>query len=430
VNTHRLPKVLDLLVLAALLLGACGPTAGGTYVWIDVPLDGLSYPDVQPIQIEGHAAGSNPVTRIEILVNGTRQITLTDLVVEGALASFQSEWAPPAPGAYTLSAVAFSGEDLSLPDSVHLTFGGPAAGLERCLAADLLAPDLLLPEDGATVATDASLVWAYPPGGCPPEGFTIEVATDETFAAIVADFTTDDPLATRHSMLLDGGSCYAWRARALASDGSSANSDPRTFCVEAPPDEPIPAGLVQFWADPEVIQAGTCTNLYWHVENASKVVFGGLDQPMDGSYRDCLCEGTSYSLTVTDLDGMEQKYRVAITVSGSCITPEADTTGPPAPTPAVPANGLTLGCAGSQNLVWLPVDDPSGIDEYQLQVQRHSGDGVWQEVSGSIFSGITDKQRSIPVECGWTYRWRVRAVDGAGNIGSWSAWWSFTITLV
>jgi hypothetical protein len=50
-------------------------------------------------------------------------------------------------------------------------------------------------------------------------------------------------------------------------------------------------------------------------------------------------------------------------------------------------------------------------------------------VSGSVFGGITDKQRSIPVECGWTYRWRVRAVDGVGNVGSWSAWSSFIITL-
>jgi hypothetical protein len=33
------------------------------------------------------------------------------------------------------------------------------------------------------------------------------------------------------------------------------------------------------------------------------------------------------------------------------------------------------------------------------------------------------------VECGWYYRWRVRAVNGAGLAGEWSGWFLFTITL-
>jgi hypothetical protein len=32
-------------------------------------------------------------------------------------------------------------------------------------------------------------------------------------------------------------------------------------------------------------------------------------------------------------------------------------------------------------------------------------------------------------ECGWIYRWRVRAVDDVGNVGGWSGWSQFTVTL-
>ncbi len=74
------------------------------------------------------------------------------------------------------------------------------------------------------------------------------------------------------------------------------------------------------------------------------------------------------------------------------------------------------------------MDDESGIEEYQVQVQRHSGDNNWQDVSGSTFS-VGDKQMNLSVECGWYYRFRVRAVDGVGNVGDWSGWSGFAITL-
>jgi hypothetical protein len=95
----------------------------------------------------------------------------------------------------------------------------------------------------------------------------------------------------------------------------------------------------------------------------------------------------------------------------------------------VPADGLTLSCRGSQNLVWVPVTAPSGIAQYQVQVQRHSGDGNWQDVPGSAFSGISGKNYTVPVECGWYYRWRVRAVAGNGSTSEWSGWRQFTVTL-
>jgi hypothetical protein len=187
--------------------------------------------------------------------------------------------------------------------------------------------------------------------------------------------------------------------------------------------------LIQFWADPPEIEAGACTTIHWHVENVQRVIFGGIDQPFDGSYEDCLCANQRYTLTVVNQDGTEEKHRVDIAVNGECVTPEpVDSEPPPAPTPAVPADGLSIACEASQSLVWLPVDDPSGIATYQVQVQRHAGDNNWQAAPGGD-KNVNDKTTSVRVECGWYYRWHVRAVDGVGNVSEWSGWSTFAITL-
>lgn len=340
------------LFIAVLLLTACNMpvSTSGVSVWIDVPLDGLEFPDVQAIKIEGHAASPASISRIEIWINGALQETIKDPLTESDLASFHTAWSPPAPGDYTIQAIAFSADgSASAPDSARVTFGG-------------VTPDGNCPT---------------PVGGGPaPESCITPVVTD----------TPTSP----------------------------------------------PGAVVQFWADPAQVQAGACVDIRWHVENVQRVVFGGVDQPFDGSYQDCLCANQRYSLTVTHMDGSEEKRSVEIAVIGSCVTqtspPPQDTTPPPAPSPMVPAEGLSIACEASQSLVWLPVDDESGIAEYQVQVQRHSGNNNWQSAPGGEIN-VTDKSTSVPVECGWYYRWRVRAMDGAGNLGSWSGWSSFTITL-
>lgn len=77
---------------------------------------------------------------------------------------------------------------------------------------------------------------------------------------------------------------------------------------------------------------------------------------------------------------------------------------------------------------WFAPNDESGIDHYEIEVQRHPGDNNWQAVGASPFS-TSGTDQSVSVECGWTYRWRVRAEDGAGNVGDWSNWTSYVIPL-
>ncbi len=198
---------------------------------------------------------------------------------------------------------------------------------------------------------------------------------------------------------------------------------------------------VKFWADPLPVQAGGCTTIYWEAENVSMVVFGDVEQPLSGSYQVCeICEPENYRLLVTYSDGHEETIWLEITITGSCatstpmptitLTPTpVDTTAPPAPSPSVPTNGLSLSCRSTQSLTWVPVSDPSGIAEYQVEVQRSSDNSTWSNDSGSPINGILDKTTPVSTECGWYYRWRVRAVDGAGNASDWSPWFYFSITL-
>jgi len=202
--------------------------------------------------------------------------------------------------------------------------------------------------------------------------------------------------------------------------------------LEKPPDEESvpptdPAPVVNFWAEPSEIKAGGCTTLYWEIVNVSQVEFGGTDRELSGSYHDCMCESQTYPLQVTYYDGSTETFRVTINVTGTCATPTPvpDTTPPNPPTLLKPVDGVTLSCSPDTILRWEAANDPSGISGYRIQVERHAGDNNWQTVSGSVFRGITVLEKTLNIECGWTYRWRVRAIDGQGNIGNWSDWFTF-----
>jgi len=192
---------------------------------------------------------------------------------------------------------------------------------------------------------------------------------------------------------------------------------------------PPASSEIQFYSYPPEIAAGSCVTLYWNVVNAQRVIFGGIDQPFNGSYETCLCEDERYTLTVVNFDGTEEQRTVDVNVTGSCVTeppPAADTTPPPVPSPVVPADGLVLSCRSTQTLAWTPVSDPSGVT-YYAKLEREITAGDWQSVGG--FGPVTGKQVTANVDCGLHYRWMVRSQDGAGNYSNWSAYSTFAVTL-
>jgi len=291
--------LLVLILLLILLLPACKRyRVGGTYVWIDVPINNLVFPDPQPIQIEGHASSAEGLSKVEVYINTDLLASLSDLPVKGKLAYFQTTWTPTSPGEYMIQAIAYdSSNQTSEIDSVRIFFGvGPSPG---------------------------EVLTSTP---------TITETVTSTILSLTSTLETHTPTITS------------------------------TLITPSP------------------------TTTFTHT----------LEPPTS-------------TPTITQ-------------------TPP-DNSPPPAPLPAVPADGLTLTCRSSQSLVWQPVSDPSGIAEYRVELQVSSDNINWSNAPESPITGLIDKTTPVAVDCGWYYRWRVRAVDGAGNPGDWSSWSYFTITL-
>ena len=108
--------------------------------------------------------------------------------------------------------------------------------------------------------------------------------------------------------------------------------------------------------------------------------------------------------------------------------PPPEVPSPPlVPSPNTPGNGMELGCVAQVSLIWVPVEPPGGSIQYYVKLEREVL-GEWQ-TAGS-WGPTNDKQVTASVECGYRYRWTVRAEDGPGNFSDWAPWYQFTVTLI
>jgi hypothetical protein len=85
------------------------------------------------------------------------------------------------------------------------------------------------------------------------------------------------------------------------------------------------------------------------------------------------------------------------------------------------------GYSSTVDFIWSEVTDPSEIERYEWVLELVD-DGATEVASNST----TNTSHSESVGCSddymsEEYRWRVRAVDGAGNIGPYSDYYSFFI---
>jgi len=101
--------------------------------------------------------------------------------------------------------------------------------------------------------------------------------------------------------------------------------------------------------------------------------------------------------------------------------PPGDNTPPPTPLLVSPTNG-TITNDNTQTFKWSAVSDPSGVT-YTLQVDNDS-DFTSPEINPS---DLIDNAYTPSYLAEENYSWRVRAVDGAGNLGDWSTVWTLLI---
>jgi hypothetical protein len=108
---------------------------------------------------------------------------------------------------------------------------------------------------------------------------------------------------------------------------------------------------------------------------------------------------------------------------------------PAAPELLSPVDGTRVGFVGkvTPTFKWSNVTDPSGIASYELQISTNSTNFTAPIVSLSIASeNVTSLDDTIayalPKEHALSaggYYWELRAIDGAGNEGNWTAVQSF-----
>ena len=130
----------------------------------------------------------------------------------------------------------------------------------------------------------------------------------------------------------------------------------------------------------------------------------------------------SYEITATytDVKGSTATMARSLTVAA------ADTI---VPTATAPVRSLVAGKALSAGLIplhlsWTGTDSGSGVARYELAQSRD--DGAYASVSTALTSAAVDRSL-LP---GHRYRFRVRAVDRAGNVGAWAYGTTFRLSAV
>jgi len=102
----------------------------------------------------------------------------------------------------------------------------------------------------------------------------------------------------------------------------------------------------------------------------------------------------------------------------SLETTPTDTTPPPKPKQLSPANGAVINAARVY-LRWSKVKDDEGSVTYSFEIQNRRSNGTYG--SAQVIKGLKATSYSARV-LSVRRRWRVWAVDEAGNLGSKSAW--------
>ena len=119
------------------------------------------------------------------------------------------------------------------------------------------------------------------------------------------------------------------------------------------------------------------------------------------------------------------KYRVAGNVIRTTVAP--DTTPPTVSSVrAAPRSGTVAGSTATSVRVSWTAADPKGSGAASYDIARSTGGGAWQTVASARKLRYLD----AVLRPGTSYRFRVRARDNAGNLGSWMAGPTITTALV
>ncbi|HEV8685786.1 MAG TPA: hypothetical protein VGQ84_00790, partial [Gaiellaceae bacterium] len=261
-------------------------------------------------------------------------------------------------------------------------------------------------------AAPGSLVWSTlygAPGNQSADGVTV----DSTGAAIIVGGTAanNPPTSERAYDRIPGGGYGAGFPQAKA-DGYVAriSADGSRILYST------------------VLGGGEGDDVALHVGVAgtSVVVAGATNSPdfpvtigaFDGTYAADGMPSGGASPGALAYDGFVAKLTLDAPATG-------DVTPPAAPQPAGPPNGSAFDLSRTVTFDWTDVADPSGIAAYHLQVSPNLTftNDFAAELAGWFEPWVPTSLavRSFLSSNTGTWYWRVQALDGANNLGQWSA---------
>jgi hypothetical protein len=386
-----LQRIVFILVLLASMGGliSCIPTPGEEVAladpepraWIDFPRDGVSVPVGASVEVVSHAYAEDGVVEVLLSVNGTAYRRDPPAASGDTLVEVRQEWTPTEPGLYTLEVRAYDGAgEVSGSDAITVRVPGEVTPTEAGGPTEVPVATIVPTDDPGPTATPLfTLVPTEVPTLVPTEVPTL--VPTEVPTLVPTEVPTDIP---------------------------------------APTGTPPPPPQVNFWVDDDTITAGECTTLHWEVSWTTYLEVNGTEVAGTGTWEVCPASTSTYDIHAEGPGGVVDQSLV-VTVSEP-----VDTTPPPVPAPAVPADELVIDCTVQQTLAWLPVEDPSGVI-YYVKLEQQIKAGEWSSAAG--YGPVSGKQVEADVSCGGIYRWAVRAEDGAGNISAWSEWYTFSVNL-
>jgi hypothetical protein len=393
-STERLSwKLVLILTLLALMGGTLSceqEVETGPRAWIDYPRDKSSVPVGAPVSVISHAYARDGVAEVLLSVDGEAYRRDPPAQPGATFSEVTQEWLPQEEGAYTLQVVTYdTAGETSNPATISVRVTGEVAAVPTD------TPVVTPPPGVSAVPTDTPV----PPTDTPVS------PTDTPF------LPTDTPVLPTDTPVLPTDTPIP------PTDTPIPPTD-----TPVPTDTPWPPAQVDLRADDTSLVQGECTTLRWDVEYATAVFLNGGGVPGHGTQEVCPASTTTYDLHVEAPSGNVDR---SVTIN---VSAPSDTTPPPVPSPAVPADGLEIDCKSSQTLVWMPVsDDSGGPVVYYVKLERQVSPGNWQSAGG--WGPVSGKQVDASVDCGIQYRWTVRAQDGAGNYSDWSPWSHFSIRL-
>ena len=367
--------LLALLGLAAAVI-SCTSAEVGPRAWIDWPTEGFETDVGTTVTVIAHAYAEAGVGEVRLEVDRQPYRLVSPDQAGEQFVDVSIEWLAGEPGMYLLSVTTFDvNGQASNPASVTVRVTGEGPGL------------MLTPSPLTTVVTTT----LESPTVAPPT----EAATETPLPPTA---TPPPPTGTRL---------------------------PPTATPPPPTATPPPPRIVSFEVSPPgQITAGECVRFDWRVEGSpTAIYFDGEGVTSPASMDVCPPATRDYQLRAVGPGGEDTESLTVVVIQPS-PTPK-DTQGPPAPSVVSPTGGIEVDCDDVE-LDWNPVTDPSGIDIYYVKAEKETSPGTWQSAGGWT---ATDTQVTVSLECGLSYRWEVRAEDGAGNVGPWSSWGTFSVTL-